>query len=72
MFFFLPLVWIETGRYLLATANRHQFRTLLAAFRLYLRASWRVGTTRRRIEQVGGLAADGRKSVAALIVKAWN
>src|SRR5947208_14139871 len=65
-----PLIWIETGRYLLATTYGHQFGSLLPAFTLHLGATRSVGTTRRRVHQIGGLPANRRQFHAALIIEA--
>src|SRR2546421_10232666 len=63
-----PLIWIETGRYLLATTYGHQFGSLLPAFTLHLRATGSVGTTHRRVQQIGWLSANRRPFYAPVII----
>src|SRR5215469_1521847 len=69
---FAPLVRVETGRHLLATAHWHQFGAFLPAAALHLGTTRRIGTASRWIEQIGRLASNRRKLEAALIIQARN
>src|ERR1700692_4119989 len=72
MILFFPLVWIETGRFLIATPHACQFWSFLPAPALDFRAAWSIGTTSRRVEQVGWLTGYRVESNSALVIQPWN